>query len=192
MSKFVITTALALVLAGGAYAAENHRGPGGGGGGGGGGQSMMSHGPSGPSNFSSSMSRGPSGINAMGPTRGPTGNVYNRAPTMNTYNKTNGGNFNKNYNRFTERNHREMYNRYEGNRIEGNRIEGNRVEGGRNLDHRGVVQGNFFEHGRHFRFRRFWHSEWVFLNDWDDCTAFAWVHLAPGVWAWRPIDICIG
>jgi hypothetical protein len=133
--------------------------------------------------------------------RGPTGNVYNRAPTTHAYN---GGN------RFTERNRGELYNRYEGenrNRFEnreGNRLEnGNRFanregnrEGnrfnGRNFDHRGVVSGNFFEHGRHFRFRRFFNGEWVFLTDWDSCTAWAWVHVAPGVWAWRPIDVCIG
>jgi hypothetical protein len=58
--------------------------------------------------------------------------------------------------------------------------------------HRGVERGNFFEHGRRFGFRRFWHGQWVFLNGWDDCTAFVWVHVAPGVWAWRPIDVCIG
>jgi len=58
--------------------------------------------------------------------------------------------------------------------------------------HRGVERGNFFDHGRRFGFRRFWHGQWVFLNGWDDCTAFVWVHVAPGVWAWRPIDVCIG
>ena len=56
----------------------------------------------------------------------------------------------------------------------------------------GVVSGNFFEHGRHFRFRRFFNGEWVFLNAWDDCTAWAWVNVAPGAWAWRPINVCIG
>jgi hypothetical protein len=119
---------------------------------------------------------------------------------MNTH-ENNGGN----RSRFTERNHREMYNRYEGenrNRFEnreGNRFasrEGNRFENregkGRNFDHRGIVRGNFFEHGRHFGFRRFWHDQWVFLTDWDDCTAWVWLHVAPGVWAWRPVDICIG
>jgi hypothetical protein len=67
-----------------------------------------------------------------------------------------------------------------------------KTEGGRNFDHRGVVRGNFFEHGRHFGFRRFWHGDWVFLTDWDSCTAWAWVNIAPGAWAWRPVDICIG
>ncbi len=57
---------------------------------------------------------------------------------------------------------------------------------------RGVVRGNFFEHGRRFGFRRFWHDEWVYLTDWDSCTAWAWLHVAPGVWAWRPIDVCVG
>jgi hypothetical protein len=65
-----------------------------------------------------------------------------------------------------------------------------RVQG--DFRHRDVERGSFFEHGRHFGFRRFWHGQWVFLNDWDDCTAFVWVHVAPGVWAWRPVDICIG
>ena len=74
---------------------------------------------------------------------------------------------------------------------EGNRFE-NREGKGRNFDHRGIVRGNFFEHGRHFGFRRFWHDQWVFLTDWDDCTAWVWLHVAPGVWAWRPVDICIG
>jgi hypothetical protein len=67
-----------------------------------------------------------------------------------------------------------------------------RHEGGRDFDHHGVSRGNFFEHGRHFGFRRFWHGQWVFLNDWDDCTAYAWVHVAPGTWAWAPVDICVG
>jgi ribosomal protein L15 len=114
---------------------------------------------------------------------------------MNTH-TNNGGN----YNRFTERNHRELYNRYEGenhNRFE-NR-EGNRVDHGirvgkgnlGNFRH-GIVGGNFFEHGRHFGFRRFWNDQWVFLTAWDSCTAWAWVNVAPGAWAWTPIDICIG
>jgi hypothetical protein len=58
--------------------------------------------------------------------------------------------------------------------------------------HRGIVRGDFFEHGRHFGFRRFWHNEWVFLTDWDSCTAWAWVSIAPGVFAWRPVDVCVG
>ncbi len=56
--------------------------------------------------------------------------------------------------------------------------------------HKGIVRGDFYEHHRHFRFRRFFYGEWVFLNDWDDCTAWVWVHVAPGVWAWRPVDVC--
>jgi hypothetical protein len=103
---------------------------------------------------------------------------------MNTY-KNNGGN----YDRYTERNHREIYNRYEGE----NRNHFDNREGGKGgNDHHGVVRGNFFEHGRHFGFRRFWHGDWVFLTDWDSCTAWAWVNIAPGAWAWRPVDICIG
>jgi hypothetical protein len=131
--------------------------------------------------------------------RGPTAGVYNRAPTTNAYN---GGN----HSRFTERNRGELYNRYEGenhNRFE-NR-EGNRVENGNRVEHgirvgkgdlgnfrHGIVTGNFFEHGRHFGFRRFWNDQWVFLTAWDSCTAWAWVNVAPGAWAWTPIDICIG
>jgi hypothetical protein len=131
--------------------------------------------------------------------RGPTAGVYNRAPTTNAYN---GGN----HSRFTERNRGELYNRYEGenhNRFE-NR-EGNRVENGNRVEHgirvgkgdlgnfrHGIVTGNFFEHGRHFGFRRFWNDQWVFLTDWDSCTAWAWVNVAPGAWAWAPIDMCIG
>ena len=134
----------------------------------------MSRGPSGPSNFS-------------GTSRRPTANVYNRAPTMNTYNRTNGQNFNRNSDRFTERNNGALYNRYEGNRTEGNRLEGRR-----NPDNRGVVRGNFFEHGRHFGFRRFFNNQWVFLTAWDSCTGWVWINVAPGTWAWTPINICIG
>jgi hypothetical protein len=126
---------------------------------------MMSHGPSGPSNFSS-ISRGPSGPSNM--SRGPSGRsnfaqgqgrtLYNRQGDVNR------GNFDRD------------------NRI-GRDVDRNH---GANFRHRGIVRGDFFEHGRHFHFRRFFHGEWVFLTDWDDCTAWAWVHLAPGVWAWRP------
>jgi len=63
---------------------------------------------------------------------------------------------------------------------------------GADFRHRGIVRGDFFEHGRHFHFRRFFNGEWVFLTGWDDCTAWAWIHVAPGVWAWRPVDVCIG
>ena len=78
---------------------------------------------------------------------------------------------------------------------EGNRGEAGNIRVGKgnlgNFRH-GIVSGNFFEHGRHFGFRRFWGGEWVFLTDWDSCTAWAWVNVAPGAWAWAPIDICIG
>jgi hypothetical protein len=84
----------------------------------------------------------------------------------------------------------------EGNRVEnGNRVgKGNLGVGKANLGNfrHGIVSGNFFEHGRHFGFRRFWNGEWVFLTDWDSCTAWAWVNVGPGVWAWSPIDVCIG
>jgi hypothetical protein len=197
MSKFVITTALALVLAGGAYAADHHCGGGGGGGGGfarggggggGGGPSMMSHG-SGPSNFSS-MSRGPSGpSNFSNTSRGPSGRSnFAQGPQGRTlYNQEHG-------NRDIGRH---LYNR-QGDVERGKFDRDNRI--GRDIDrdhgadfrHRGIVRGDFFEHGRRFHFRRFWHGEWVFLSGWDDCTAWAWIHVAPGVWAWRPIDVCIG
>ena len=88
---------------------------------------------------------------------------------------------------------RTLYNRQGDFNDRDNRI-GRDVDGNHGADfrHRGIVRGDFFEHGRHFHFRRFFHGEWVFLTGWDDCTAWAWVHLAPGVWAWRPIDVCIG
>ena len=195
MRKFVVTTALVLVLAGRAYAQGHHGGGGGGGvggvaayGGGGGGPGFSSgarsSGGGGPGPGFSAQ-RGPSGP-SMG-NRGPTGNVYNRAPTnMNTY-RNNGGN----YNRLSQRNQRELYNRYEGEK--GNRFESREGKGqNQNFDHHGIVRGNFFEHGRHFGFRRFFNGQWVFLTTWDSCTAWAWVNVAPGVWAWRPVDICIG
>jgi hypothetical protein len=203
MKKFIITTALAVVLAGGAYAQGHHGGGGGGGGGhgggGGGGFAAAPAGGGGGGGFrgggggpgpSFSAQRGASGP-SMG-NHGPTGNLYNRAPNTNAYENTGA-----NRSRFTERNHGELYNRYEGesrtgNR-EGNAHEHNNVGVGHNEAFRhGIVSGNFFEHGRHFGFRRFWHGEWVFLTGWDDCTAWAWVNVAPGAWAWSPIDVCIG
>jgi hypothetical protein len=33
-------------------------------------------------------------------------------------------------------------------------------EGNRDFQRRGIARGDFFEHGRHFRFRRFFHGEW--------------------------------
>ena len=171
MRKFVVTTALVLVLAGRAYAQGHHGGGG-----------VAAHGGGGGLGPGFSALRGP----RMG-NRGPTGNVYNRAPTnMNTY-RNNGGN----YNRFSQRNQRELYNRYEGEK--GNRFENREGKGqNQNFDHRGIVRGNFFEHGRHFGFRRFFNGQWVFLTAGDSCSAWAWVNVAPGVWAWRPVDICIG
>jgi hypothetical protein len=104
---------------------------------------------------------------------------------MNSY-KSNGPNFDKN--RISDRDRDRLSDRGR------DRPLYNRADRDHDFDrdHRGIVRGDFFEHGRHFRFRRFFHGEWVFLSDWDDCTAWAWVHLAPGVWAWRPVDICIG
>jgi hypothetical protein len=138
---------------------------------------MMSHGPSGPSN----ISRGPSGRSNFA--QGPQDRTL--------YNQAHG-------NRDIRGDHgRTLYNR-QGDFDRGKFDRDNRV--GRDVDrnhgadfrHRGVVSGNFFEHGRHFRFRRFFNGEWVFLTAWDDCTAWAWVNIGPGVWAWRPVDVCIG
>jgi hypothetical protein len=184
MKKLAFTTAIALAFATTAYAQNHHPGMAGGGGGGGGfsAQGPRNLGGGGPS-AGFIAPRGPSSGNMMGPNHGPTGNLYNRGPAMNTYNRANGENYNKR--ELTQRGPHQLYNRYEGNRAEGNHVEGR-------PDHRGVVSGNFFEHGRHFRFRRFFNGEWVFLTDWNDCTAWAWVHVAPGLWAWRPVDICIG
>jgi hypothetical protein len=109
---------------------------------------------------------------------------------MNSY-RSNGPNFDKDH-RLSDkdRDHdRHLYNRADRDH---DFDRDRHFEGGRDLDHRGIARGNFFEHGRHFHFRRFLHGEWVFLSDWDDCTAWAWVHVAPGAWAWRPVDICVG
>ncbi|MGN6748972.1 MAG: hypothetical protein ACTHJS_10310 [Xanthobacteraceae bacterium] len=115
----------------------------------------------------------------------------------------NGQNFNKE--RYGDRDHNRMSDRDRDQRFgdrdrdhgqhlynRADRDHFDRDHNGVNHDHHGVVSGNFFEHGRHFRFRRFFHGDWVFLTAWDSCTAWAWVHVAPGVWAWRPIDVCIG
>jgi len=178
MKKFAFATTIALALATTAYAADHGgRGGGPGGGGGSGGMSTMSPGPGGggpgghPGGFS----------NSMGPNQGLSG-LHNQSPMTNTY-KNNGGN----YGHFTEGNHHNMYN-YGGKNFENG--ESRHFEGGH--DHHGVVSGNFFEHGRHFRFRRFFNGEWVFLNAWNDCTAYVWVNVAPGTWAWAPINICVG
>ncbi|MGC2079381.1 MAG: hypothetical protein WA728_25835 [Xanthobacteraceae bacterium] len=136
--------------------------------------------------------------------RGPTGNVYNRASNTNANNGANRS-------RFTERNHGELYNRAEGENRNGFENRGDRGENGNRFANRegnlkngngfkgnlgnfrhGIASGNFFEHGRHFGFRRFWNNEWVFLTAWDSCTAWAWVNVGPGAWAWSPIDVCIG
>jgi hypothetical protein len=132
----------------------------------------------------------------MAPSRGPSG----------LYNKSYGPNFDKD--RFRDRDHDRFSDRDRDHRFsdrdrdhdrfsdrDHDRHLFNRADRDHDFDrdrHHGVVSGNFFEHGRHFRFRRFFHGEWVFLSDWDDCTAWAWVHVAPGVWAWRPVNICIG
>ncbi len=214
MGKFVVTTALALVLAGGAYAQGHHGGMGGGGGGFGGGggsagpsggmhsfgggagtgPSMMSRGSPGPS----MMSRGspsPSGFSSAG--RMPRSS-YNGPGTAQR-----GSQFSRNgqgpqgrtlYNSYNqERGNRALYNRYSDRDHVGDHDHGGRGND-HDMDsrHRGVVHGDYYEHGRHFHYRRFWNGAWVFLNGWDDCTAWMWVHVAPGVWAWRPVDVCFG
>jgi hypothetical protein len=165
MKKFVFTTAVALVLATSAYA--QHHGPGGGGGGmsahvggggGPGGAPSMSRGPSAPSNFSS-MSRGPTG-----------GNVYNRAPTNMNSRNSGGPNFDKGRERFSDRDRDRFSDRDRDRRLFNRADRDHDFDRDRHFDrdrdirHRGVVSGNFFEHGRHFRFRRFFNGEWVFLN----------------------------
>jgi len=198
MKKFVFTTAVALVLATGAYAQSHHVGAMGGGGGGMGGGSMGagvgSHGPSmggGGPGPSFSGPRGPGGpgmgANSFGSSRGltsrgPTGGLYNYAPTGNP--SRYGGTLSKNHEQFTSRNERGERN------LSAGRDHGANFQNGNFRN--GIARGDFFEHGRHFHFRRFWHGEWVFLNDWNGCTAWAWVNMAPGVWAWSPIDVCIG
>jgi hypothetical protein len=187
MKKLAITTAIALALGTAAYAQGHPHGMSMGGGGGGG-ASFKGAGPTGGgpgANFNAGA-RTFSGANTMGPSHGPA-NLYNRAPTTNTYSKTNAENFNENKDHYTQRGPHQLYNRYENNHVPGNSVEGRS-----NFQRRGIVSGNFFEHGRHFRFRRFLNGEWVFLTDWNDCTAWAWVNVAPGIWAWRPIDVCIG
>jgi hypothetical protein len=199
MKKLAFTTAVALALATTAYAADHHGGGGGpgagasigaGGGGGagpgagvgGGGRAGISAQTAGPSsNFSGQ--RGPSGPTTYsGKSKGQMGGLYSQG-NVNSY-KQGGPKFNGNHEHFTDQGNRHLYNYGE--------HEGSRFEGRRNFDHHGVVSGNFFEHGRHFRFRRFWNGEWVFLNAWDDCTAYAWVHVAPGTWAWAPVNVCVG
>jgi opacity protein-like surface antigen len=195
MKKLAFTTAVALALATSAYAADHHGGGGMGGGMGGGG-SMSAHAPSmggggGPSpSFSAPRaSSGPS--SSTRPTGGPTGNLYNHAPTTNSYNKSNGGNFTRDRDRFSDRD-RHLYNRADRDRDFDHGDRDRHMGGDRDFRQRGIVRGDFFEHGRHFHFRRFWQGEWVFLTAYDDCTAWAWVNVGPGTWAWSPVDICVG
>lgn len=135
----------------------------------------------------------------MGPTRGPTGGgLYNYSQSRSgTANFGRNGNVSRNNQQFgpTQRRNnfaasnqgRKTFN-YAGQGREFNQ----RGNHGSAAFRKGLASGNFFEHGRRFRFRRFWGGQWVFLNDWNDCTAWAWVHVAPGIWAWRPINVCIG
>ena len=210
MKKLAFTTAIALALTTAAYAQDHHGGGGGRGpgpgvsGGGSAGFSAQGAGPgAGPG--ASLSARGSSGLsNGMGTSRGPSGNLYNHATTnMDSY-KQGGPNLDRDrhisdrdQNRMGDRDHDRFSDRDQGRRLynradRDHDFDRDRHEGNRNFDHRGVVSGNFFEHGHHFRFRRFFNGEWVFLTAYDDCTAWAWVNVAPAVWAWRPVDICIG
>lgn len=219
MKKLAVTTALALVLAGSAYAQGHDHGGGGsfGGGGaavsahgsgggaafsggghvsGGGGQPTMSHGPSGTSSFGGNGRMPSSSFNGRGTTSGSQFSRTDRGSEGRTvYNQEHGNR--TLYNRYhdQDRGH-ENFGRDRGHERFGRDRDFERFgrDRGRDIDigHRGVVRGNFFEHGRRFGFRRFWHNEWVYLTDWDSCTAWAWVHVAPGVWTWRPIDVCVG
>jgi hypothetical protein len=147
----------------------------------------MSRGPSGPSN----MSRGPSGRSNFA--QGPQGRtLYNQERGNRDIRGGQRGQYGR-LDRDDLRQGRNLYNR-QSDVDRGKFDRDNRIgrDHGADFRHRGVVSGNFFEHGRHFRFRRFFNGEWVFLNAWDDCTAWAWINVAPGVWAWRPVDVCIG
>jgi hypothetical protein len=195
MKKLAFTTAIALALSTAAYAAgPQHGGVGGtsgfSGGAPGGAASGFKGGPSGPTGFSGTA----------GQSRGPMGGVYNQG-NIQSYKQggpyQQGGSYKQggpgygHAGRDYDFDHgRHLMNRADRDHDFDRDHPG--VEGGRDFDHHGVVRGNFFEHGRHFGFRRFWHGEWVFLNDWDDCTAYAWVHVGPGTWAWAPVDICVG
>jgi hypothetical protein len=199
MKKLAFTTAIALALATAAYGADRggHGGPSGGGGGPGG-AGFSAQGPAGGFSGSASSFRGgpggPSGFSGM--SRGPASGVYNQG-NIQSYQRP--GNL-QSYRQGQQGQH--LYNQgnmqpnREGQHLynEGDREHGfDRNEGGaRNLDRRGIVRGNFFEHGRHFGFRRFFNGQWVFLTDWDSCTAWAWVNVAPGAWAWAPVNVCIG
>lgn len=203
MKKLAFTTAIALALSTAAYAAGQQHSMGGPSGGMGGSAGTFSAPTTG--GHASTFSQSPGSFSSMG-----KGGVYNQGNiqsykggpytqggpykqgNMQPY-KQGGPNFDKDRYRMGERDRddRHLYNRADRDHDFDRDRHG--VEGGRDFDHHhGVVRGNFFEHGRHFGFRRFWHGEWVFLNDWDDCTAYAWVHVAPGTWAWAPVDICVG
>jgi hypothetical protein len=214
MRKLIVTTALAVVLSGGAYAAGDHHGgggPGGGfarpsmGGGGGGpgpsrmsrsgggpGPSMMSRGPSGPSNFG-----GPNttkGSQFSRTTQGPLYNSYGNHEHGYSHNEhgTYGNHEHGMYSHNVQGNH--LYNSY--NHEHGMNEHGNHGihVGQANINEfrHGIDHGNFYVHGRHFGFRRYWNGVWVYLTGWDACTAWTWVAVAPGVFAWAPVDVCIG
>src|SRR5215471_6338101 len=193
MKKLVITTTLAAVLAGGAYA-QGHHGGGGGMGGGGGGMGM---GAGGHASMGGGWGGGPSMMSHGGGPGGGGPSMMSRAPSGGPSGFSRHSSLNGRSSQFT-RNNRTLFNQEHGNRLF-NRVDRDDrmrrdIDHDRDIDfrHRGIVRGDFFEHGRHFRFRRFFHGQVVFLVGFDDCTAWAWVHVAPGVWAWRPINVCIG
>jgi hypothetical protein len=214
MKKFVFTTAVALVLATGAYAQGHHGagGMGGGGGGGGGGVSAGAgvRGPGGGGGFAAGGGAGfnarAAGAGTMG-RAGPTSGLYNYSQSRSgPANVGRSGTFSRNNGAFSRNNERLGRTEQRRNNFAGTqgrnlynyagRNQGRELTQGGNRNgaafRKGLASGNYFEHGRHFRFRRFWNGQWVFLNDWSGCTAWVWIHVAPGVWAWRPIDVCIG
>lgn len=191
MKKLAFTTAIALALSTAAYAAgPQHSGGPSGGMGGPSGFSGAAPGGSGGPGFSGVKGGpgGPGGPGYSGTMKGAPGGLYSQG-NIKSFNQ--GGPYKqggpgRDYD--LDRGHHLMNRADHDHDFDRDR----HGEGGRDFDHRGVVRGNFFEHGRHFGFRRFWHGQWVFLNGWDDCTAYVWVHVAPGTWAWAPVDICVG
>ncbi len=169
---------------------------------------MMSRGPSGPSSFGNSHN-GPSmtrGSQFSRTNEGPQGRtLYNQERGYGTYGHNEHGNHL--YNSYGDHEHstyghnehgNHLYNSY-GDHEHGTYGRNERGNHGINVGHaninefrHGLNHGNWYVHGRHFGFRRFWGGFWVYLTAWDSCTAWAWLNVAPGVWAWTPVDICIG
>ena len=171
MKKFVFTTAVALILTtGGAYAQVHHGagGMGGGGGGMGGGGMSAGAGVRGPGPGPGFGGAGAAGFNARASGAGimerggPTGGLYNYSQSGSGAGVRQNGNFSRNNerlgrtaqrgNNFANGNQgRNTYN-YAGGK-QGREFQG-RNRGSADF-RQGLASGNFFEHGRHFRFRRF-------------------------------------